>query len=75
MSDAREVIRRIERRELADWRAEYARLLPPVSAPTRTPRCTCAWVEEKLLCATEPELVHTHYGEDCPDHEPPEKVP
>lgn len=75
MSDAREVIRRIERAQEADWRREYARLLPPVPAPTRTPGCTCEWTEEKLLCVAEPELTHARYGDDCPDHQKPEAIP
>lgn len=75
MTDAREVIRRIERREEADWRAQYARLLPPVPAPTRTPDCTCEWTEEKVLCDPEPAWHHTRYGAHCPDHQEPERVP
>lgn len=71
----KEIVRRIEAREERDWRAEYARLLPPVPAPTRTPDCTCEWIEERMLCAAEPVQVHTRYGEGCPDHEPPEKIP
>ncbi|MFF2822634.1 hypothetical protein ACFVRV_06225 [Arthrobacter koreensis] len=75
MIDAREVIRRIERDQERDWRTEYARLLPPVPAPTRTPDCTCEWIEEHVLCAPGPILTHTRYGADCPDHQKPETLP
>lgn len=75
MVDSREVIRRIERREEMDWRTQYARLLPPVPTPTRTPACTCDWIEERVLCAAESELVHILYGADCPDHQEPEATP
>lgn len=75
MSDANEVIRRIERGQERDWRREYARLLPPAPTPTRTPGCTCDWIEEKLLCAAEPSCHQARYGEDCPDHQPPEAIP
>lgn len=75
MSDAKEVVRRIERGQELDWRRGYARLLPPVPAPTRTPGCTCDWVEERMLCVSEPAQHHARYGEDCPDHEEPERVP
>lgn len=75
MTDAREVIRRIERAQERDWRAEYARLLPPVPAPTRTADCTCDWMEEKMLCVAEPEQIHVRYAADCPDHHEPERVP
>lgn len=75
MDDAREVIRRIERAQERDWRREYARLLPPVPARTRTPDCTCEWMEEKLLCVAEPVQAHVRYGNDCPDHQEPERIP
>lgn len=75
MSDAKEIIRRIEHDQERDWRREYARLLPPVPAPTRTPDCTCDWIEEKVLCAAEPDYHHTRYGDDCPDHKKPEVIP
>lgn len=75
MTDAREVIRRIERAQERDWRAAYARLLPPTPAPAPTPGCTCEWMEEKLLCVAEPEVIHVRYGADCADHQEPEKLP
>lgn len=75
MTDAKEIIRRIERRQERDWRREYARLLPTVPVPTRTPGCTCDWVEEKLLCVAGSTDVHTRYGEDRPDHDEPESLP
>lgn len=75
MTDAKEVIRRIERGQELDWRREYARPLPPMPTPTRTPGCTCDWYEERLLCVAEPSYHHTRYGEDCPAHEAQESVP
>lgn len=75
MTDAKEVIRRIERSQERDWRREYARLLPPVPAPTRTPACTCDWIEERMLCVAGPNYLHTRYGEDCSDHKEPEAIP
>ena len=75
MTDAKEVTRRIERGQERDWRREYARLLPPAPVPTRTPGCTCDWIEEKLLCFAGPSYIHARYGEDCPEHEAPEAIP
>lgn len=71
----KEIIQRVEAREEADWRAAYAHLLPPVPAPIRSPDCTCDWIEERMLCTSEPRYWHSRYGEDCPDHQEPEKVP
>lgn len=75
MTDAKEIIRRIECSQERDWRREYIRLLPPVPAPTRTPGCTCEWIEERMLCVAGSEHIHAGYGSGCPDHQPPEAIP
>lgn len=75
MSDAKEIIRRIERNQKEDWQAEYIRLLPPVPAPTRTPGCTFEWNEERMLCVAEPSYFHTAMGKTAPDRGPLEAIP
>ena len=66
--------RRIDRMDADDWTRRYTALLPAVEPPQPGNGCTCEWEDAGTL--SQPgQLIHTRYDADCPNHQPPERLP
>ena len=66
--------RRIDRMDRDDWDRRYRALLPPVEPPQPGNGCTCEWVDDTTLGGTT-HYTHAGYATDCPNHQPPERLP